>query len=1151
MTMRHNLWPSRQRQWWVCGALLLAMLWLPGMSKVLGAALPAMLPQSSNFDCTGVTQIPQSECLALVDFYNSTGGPHWLDQSHWLQSNTPCSWEGTTFIPMGWVGVHCLFGNVIWLSLSANHLTGTLPPTLASLPRLKLLVLNDNQLQGALPSALGQASLLIGLYLNGNQFSGPIPPELGNLPNLQTLALDTNYLTGAIPAQLGALSQLTNLYLNNNRLQGPIPATLGNLLSLTSLRLDENQLTGVIPPELTQLTTLDFLTLNNNQLQGELPVGLERLVNLKTLHLDSNQLTGALPPALGQLAYLESLSLYSNQFTGSLPAAWGQLHNLKELFLSDNQLSGSLPPELGQLTHLSILFLSGNGFTGAIPPELGRLSELAHLALQYNQLSGVIPPDLGKLTNLRKLWLQGNQLSGAIPANLGNLTNLSELRLHNNQLSGELPTSLGNLRQLTEFAVGDNALTGAIPATLGNLTELRWLDLQGNHLSGAVPPELGKLIHLRNLYLQNNQLYSALPLGMVNMHELVEAKLAYNALYAPLPTLQELLDAKAPGWSATQTLPPTNLAAHQQSSSAIALTWTPLAYTLDGGFYEVSYATNPAGPFAVHGQSASKRSAAYTIDGLTAATPYYFRVRAYTPAHHEQKNELWSAYSSVVNAATSSPGAGDGFEEDNQCTAARTVAVDGRLLDHTFHLAGDVDWRQINGQAGVTYRIDVQIPAGSPVDVSVSLYTDCSGAPVSQQNEPFSNGARLDYQATQAGPFWLKLANATEQAGGEHYSYRVAVRALDDEAQQGAVILVAGRLAESAPLQTNIDDVADTAYIFFRSNGYRDENIRYLAADATQLGVDDRITPEALRDAIVSWALDKADRQHALTLFLVGNGEPGRFLLDERSGQSVTVAELNHWLTQVEESIAGVPINVIIDAPYAGSFINAEPTLSKPGRVLLTATTADQRAFAAARGLHFSNHLLTALRQGHHLFGAFWETRTALYASHRSLGGDMWQTPWLDADGNSIANEVDDALQASLRSFAGSTNGASVSLWAPTITNVRLIENILQATVSDNRETPVRVWALLYPPAYTPPLTGAGFITEELATEPKLTFVELQPDDRGRYAANVNTLKLEGQYRFIIYAQDDDGLQARPVEVTEIMRIIPLDKFVYLPVAQR
>ncbi len=45
-------------------------------------------------DCTGVTEIPQVECLALVSLYNNTNGPNWYNSTNWLPTNTPCSWYG-------------------------------------------------------------------------------------------------------------------------------------------------------------------------------------------------------------------------------------------------------------------------------------------------------------------------------------------------------------------------------------------------------------------------------------------------------------------------------------------------------------------------------------------------------------------------------------------------------------------------------------------------------------------------------------------------------------------------------------------------------------------------------------------------------------------------------------------------------------------------------------------------------------------------------------------------------------------------------------------------------------------------------------------------------------------------------------------------
>jgi hypothetical protein len=84
-------------------------------------------------------------------------------------------------------------------------------------------------------------------------------------------------------------------------------------------------------------------------------------------------------------------------------------------------------------------------------------------------------------------------------------------------------------------------------------------------------------------------------------------------------------------------------------------------------FYEFSYATTPGGPFVVHGQ-AYPDSLTYTIAGLQPNAPYYFRARAFTPAHetqspgwgdlfehyYYQQSNLWSDYTPLVSVNVAS-----------------------------------------------------------------------------------------------------------------------------------------------------------------------------------------------------------------------------------------------------------------------------------------------------------------------------------------------------------------------------------------------------------------------------------------------------------------------------------------------------------------
>jgi Leucine-rich repeat (LRR) protein len=420
---------------------------------------------SAAYNCTSVTEIPQTECEALVALYNSANGTGWITNMNWLVTNTPCSWYG----------VGCGGGYVASINLDANQLTGSIPTELDNLTLLSSLSLSQNQLSGSIPVELGNLVYLQNLSLWQNQLTGNIPTELGNLTLLEYLPLCENQLTGNIPTELGNLTQLVDLCLSTNQLSGSIPTELGNLTQLTSLRLSNNQLSGSIPAELGNLTQLQQLHLSNNLLSNSIPVELGNLTQLTGLELNLNQLSGSIPTQLGNLIQLQKLLLGINQLSGSIPAELGNLTQLKYLYLYDNQLSGSIPAELGNLTQLTSLDLWNNQLTGSIPVELGNLTQLTGFYLQYNQLSGSIPTELGNLTQLTELYLQHNQLTGNIPAELGNLTQLQNLYLSTNQLTGSIPTELGNLTQLTILQLHNNQLSGEFPVSITNLVNLTTL----------------------------------------------------------------------------------------------------------------------------------------------------------------------------------------------------------------------------------------------------------------------------------------------------------------------------------------------------------------------------------------------------------------------------------------------------------------------------------------------------------------------------------------------------------------------------------------------------------------------------------------------------------------------------------------------------
>jgi Leucine-rich repeat (LRR) protein len=372
-------------------------------------------PVLSFTNCASQSEIPTTECDALVALYNSTNGANWTNHTDWLQTNTPCSWYGVT----------CDGGHTTSLSLTENELAGTIPSEIENLAYLSLLDLSHNQLTGAILTKLCSLTNLTWINLDGNQLSGSIPVQLSNLENLTYLTLRDNKLTGQIPAQMGSLANLTELSLGGNQLTGTIPTELGSLTNLTELGLYRNQLTGTIPSQLGNLTNLIGLYLWSNQLTGPIPTELANLVNLQHIALGGNQLSGSIPSVLGGLSQLSSLQIQSNHFSGSIPSSLGNLTNLHSLFLNGNQLIGEIPIELGRLINLSRLDLSRNQLSGSIPAELGSLTNLTVLGLSENRLTGSIPAGLGSLTQLQYLYLNGNQLSGDFPTSIVNLTNLN------------------------------------------------------------------------------------------------------------------------------------------------------------------------------------------------------------------------------------------------------------------------------------------------------------------------------------------------------------------------------------------------------------------------------------------------------------------------------------------------------------------------------------------------------------------------------------------------------------------------------------------------------------------------------------------------------------------------------------------------------
>jgi hypothetical protein len=84
-------------------------------------------------------------------------------------------------------------------------------------------------LTGTLPAELKHLEDLLWLTLSFNSFSGTIPEEYGELPHLSLFECNENLLTGQVPSGFFHQPDLLQLNVNMNLLSGTIPSEIGNI----------------------------------------------------------------------------------------------------------------------------------------------------------------------------------------------------------------------------------------------------------------------------------------------------------------------------------------------------------------------------------------------------------------------------------------------------------------------------------------------------------------------------------------------------------------------------------------------------------------------------------------------------------------------------------------------------------------------------------------------------------------------------------------------------------------------------------------------------------------------------------------------------------------------------------------------------------
>lgn len=466
----------------------------------------------------------------------------------------------------------------------------------------------------------------------------------------------------------------------------------------------------------------------------------------------------------------------------------------------------------------------------------------------------------------------------------------------------------------------------------------------------------------------------------------------------------------------------------------------------------------------------------------------------------------------------------DGYENDDRCSDARAITSDGVVQQRTFHREGDSDWVRFDAVAGEQYVIEVNIPENSLADVAMELVASCGGAVVETQDFRFSPGVRLEYTAVGTDPLYAKLTNHDPNRAGDNVAYELSVRKLSTTTSPGLLIIVAGQIKSNDPVQPNIYHVTDSVYQLFIDKGATDEQIYYISPDLSRTGVDASATAANLEAAITQWADEQAETARSLTIYLMDHGGQDIFYLDKLRSEWITPSDLDNWLDKLEALRPTLNINVIYEACESGSFVSGDASISKPGRVVISSTDDVNLAWASDDGAIFSDHFLDSLRRDESLYISFRSAQIATQIAHPQ------QQPWIDGDGDGVG--TDDASQtvAAQRGFAFAGTFPD-EIWPPFIAEVQPIEpddqgrGVLRAQVRDDVDVD-SVWAVIYPPSYTAPSESEELVQEVLPT------IVLLDQGNDWYGARFDAFNERGTYRVVFYADDNQGVHARPVSVS-------------------
>ncbi|KAK9933003.1 hypothetical protein M0R45_020218 [Rubus argutus] len=218
----------------------------------------------------------------------------------------------------------------LWINNQATGLSGTIE-VLTTMTQLTQVWLHKNQFTGSIPD-LSKCTNLFDLQLRDNSLTGLVPTTLMSLSSLQNVSLDNNQLQGPLPSfgsnVVKATFAGTNSFCKDT--SGPcdlqvttlleIAGAMGYPVSLAQSWQDNDACSSWsfigCDPSAKFVVRVNF---DNQHFNGTISPAYANLTSLKTLILKNNNLTGPIPESLTALSHLTLFDVSNNNLFGDIP----------------------------------------------------------------------------------------------------------------------------------------------------------------------------------------------------------------------------------------------------------------------------------------------------------------------------------------------------------------------------------------------------------------------------------------------------------------------------------------------------------------------------------------------------------------------------------------------------------------------------------------------------------------------------------------------------------------------------------------------------------------------------------------------------------------------------------------------------------------